>query len=244
MLKALFLDLDETLCDTSGANEKALDVMADKVTTLFKGGVDERAFVAHYLKGIYRELDERYAQALLPVEDEGAFRLALIEMILQDLGIEQVQTESAAVLQQSFDRARFEFFDFFPGIKQMLLDFRQRFTLVVITNGPEFSQVAKVNAVQLREYVDHVIIGGQEPEEKPAVSIFEKALGLAACEASEAIHIGDSLKADITGANNAGIESIWVSHNQGLPISTEAKPDHVIPTPLHIRGLVEKIASH
>jgi HAD superfamily hydrolase (TIGR01549 family) len=241
MLKALFLDLDETLCDTSGANIQALDKMAEKVEYLFKGEVDPQVFVGCYLKGIYRELDERYAERLLPVVDEGKFRLALIEMILIDCGVNQLPADAAKILQETFDQARSECFDFFPGIKDMLRNIRQHVTLVVITNGPEFSQIAKVEAVSLHEHVDHIIIGGQEPEEKPAASIFFKALKLAQCEAHEAIHIGDSLKADIAGANNSQIPSIWISHGNELDDSHGATPDHILASPLELTPFLESL---
>jgi len=42
------------------------------------------------------------------------------------------------------------------------------------------------------------------------VSIFEKAMNLAKCEAHEAIHFGDKLSTDILGANNTGIASVWL----------------------------------
>ncbi|MEH6652034.1 MAG: hypothetical protein V7707_18585 [Motiliproteus sp.] len=60
---------------------------------------------------------------------------------------------------------------------------RNRF--ILNTNGPEFSQIPKLEAVSLAEHVDHFIIGGQEPEQKPARSIFDKALTLANRTASE-----------------------------------------------------------
>lgn len=244
MLKAIFLDLDETLCDTTGANHKALVFMARKAAELFGDTLDSQQFAAAYLKGIYRELDARYTQLLLPVTDEETFRLALIKLILQDLGVHPIPDNAITVLQQCFDDARSQCFDFFPGIKELLLELRQRFTLVVITNGPEFSQLAKIQAVKLDHYVDHIIIGGQEKEQKPAASIFAKALNLAQCAKHEAIHIGDSLSADIAGANNAGLVSVWISHNNDLDTSLNILPAHIIENPFQIRNLVEYLSSH
>lgn len=243
MLKALFLDLDETLCDTSGANKKALFFMAEKARSLFGHRIDAQAFAERYLKGIYRELDVRYSQLLLPVIDEEKFRIALIRLILEDLHIDDTSDMAIAELQQTFDTARSYCFDFFPGIKELLLELRARFTLVVITNGPEFSQLAKINAVNLGNYVDHIIIGGQEKEQKPAVSIFEKALGLAQCSNEEVVHIGDSLKADIAGANNSGITSVWISHGNELDTAGGIIPDHIIETPFQLRDLITRLGN-
>jgi N-acylneuraminate-9-phosphatase len=243
MLKALFLDMDETLCDTSGANKKAVCIMAEKADALLDGRIDSQDFGNRYLKGIYRELDARYSALLLPVNDEEQFRLALIKLILEDLGISDVSAVTIAELQETFDIARSYCFDFFPGIKELLEDLRTRFTLVVITNGPEFSQIAKINAVNLNKYVDHIIIGGQEKEQKPAVSIFEKALTLAQCHKDEVVHIGDSLKADVAGANNSGIVSVWISHGEELDETADIIPNHIIETPFQIRDLVNLLDS-
>ncbi len=241
MLKALFLDLDETLCDTSGANNKALQVMENKIEDIFAGCVDAQHVAAQYIKGIYRDFDERFSKLFLPIVNEEAFRLALIEQILHDAGIEDIPADTATILQKTFDDARTAFFDFFPSIKELLLDLRSHFTLIVITNGPEFSQVLKVETVQLQQYVDHIIIGGQEKEEKPAVSIFQKALNLADCEAHEAMHIGDSLKADVAGANASGIRSVWVSHSEDLDESLGIIPTHTIENPFQIRDLITSL---
>ena len=90
----------------------------------------------------------------------------------------------------------------------------------------------------LAEHVDHIIIGGEEPEQKPAVSIFEKALRLAGCEAHEAIHVGDSLASDIAGAHNSGITSVWVQHQQPLDAELGIDPHHSVMHPDEIPELI------
>ncbi|NRB40525.1 MAG: HAD-IA family hydrolase [Pseudomonadales bacterium] len=243
MLKTLLLDLDETLCDTTGANNKALRMMAEKFCQLFPALSEEEgtAFSQRYLKGIYRELNESYQQKLLPVTNEEQFRLSLISLILDDMSITDIPEGAESVLQQCFDDARTAFFDFFPGIETWLASLREHFTLGVITNGPEFSQRVKVERVNLKNRVDFFLIGGLEPEQKPAKSIFEKALRLANCEKHQALHIGDSLAADIQGANNAGIDSVWISHGQELPDNSSAQPTHIIETPFQLPELIKQL---
>ena len=124
---------------------------------------------------------------------------------------------------------------------EFLAEARQLFTLVVITNGPAFSQVPKVEAVKLADHVDHIIIGGQEPEQKPARSIFDKALKLAGCEAHEAIHVGDSLAADIAGAHNSNITSVWIQHQQPLDAELGIDPHHTVIHPAEIPALIRRL---
>lgn len=241
MLKALFLDMDETLCDTKGANEAAKRLTANAVNARFNGTVNGRQFADEYVAGIYRQWREEQRQRYLPIIEqsgEGAFRLQLIRDLLQVQGVRSVSTEAAQSIQDKFDRDRLDAFDFYPGILEFLKQARKLFTLVVITNGPEFSQIPKVQAVNLADHVDHIIIGGQEPEQKPARSIFEKALELAGCEACEAVHVGDNLAADIAGAHNSGITSVWIQHQQPLDAELGINPHHTVLHPSEIPELI------
>jgi HAD superfamily hydrolase (TIGR01549 family) len=242
MLKALFFDMDETLCDTKGANRKATQLMAEEAQRRYE--VDGMAFARAYVTGIYREWSEAQRARYMPIieqQSEGAFRIQLIRDLLADQGLESVEEQDAQALQDKFDRDRLDAFDFYPGITDFLAEARQYFTLVVITNGPEFSQVPKVQTINLAEHVDHIIIGGQEPEQKPARSIFEKALRLAECEAHEAIHVGDSLAADIAGAHNTSITSVWIQHQQPLDAELGIEPHHTVMHPSEIPELIRSL---
>jgi N-acylneuraminate-9-phosphatase len=246
MLKALFLDMDQTLCDTSGANERAGQLMAQAVERQFGEGFDGQAFADAYVKGIYRQFSDSQRRRYLPIieqQGEGAFRLQLIHDLLAEQGVKDVSAESARALQEKFDSDRLEAFHFYPGIVEFLAEARKLFTLVVITNGPEFSQIPKIEAVNLADHVDHIIIGGQEPEQKPARSIFEKALQLANCEAHEAIHVGDSLAADIAGAHDSSITSVWIQHQQPLDAELGINPHHTLLHPSEIPALIRELHS-
>lgn len=244
MLKALFLDLDETLCDTLGANEQARLLMAQALQAQFGAALDGQAISRAYVSGIYRHWSDSQRARYLPIikqQGEGAFRRQLILDLLAQQGVDNVNAAAAQALQDKFDSDRLQAFDFYPGIAEFLIDARKYFTLVVITNGPEFSQVPKVEAVNLAEYVDHIIIGGQELEQKPARSIFEKALKLANCEAHEAIHVGDSLAADIAGAHGSGITSVWIQHQQPLDAELGIDPGHTLLHPSEIPAFIRAL---
>ena len=54
MLKALFLDLDDTLCDTFSANEQAKQLMAAALEETYGVQFDGQGFSQAYMHGIYR----------------------------------------------------------------------------------------------------------------------------------------------------------------------------------------------
>lgn len=245
MLKALFLDLDDTLCDTTNANEHAKHLLAEHINSLFEGKVAGHDFANRFVRGIYRtswspEEQERYLP-LIQKESENAFRLQLIIDLLAHDDIHNISQSTAQSIQDRFNQDRLDAFDFYPGILDFLATARERFTLVVITNGPVLSQVPKVDAIKLKEHVDHIIIGGQEPEQKPHISIFNKALKLAKCEPHEAIHVGDSLKTDIAGALNSGITSLWVQHQQPLDAELGINPHHTVFHPSEIPDKIKQL---
>lgn len=244
MLKALFLDMDETLCDTPGANEQAKRLMAEALIEQHGPEFDGQRFADAFVLGIYREWTDAQRTRYMPIieqQSEEAFRVQLIRDLLEEHGVDEFCGDAAQALQDKFDQDRIDAFDFYPGIKEWLAEARQIFTLVVITNGPEFSQLPKLARVDMQAHVDHVIVGGQEPEEKPFPSIFMKALKLANCEAHEVIHVGDSLASDIAGANNSGITSVWIQHQRPLDAELGINPSHMIMHPSEIPALVQEL---
>ncbi|EGQ9064201.1 HAD-IA family hydrolase [Vibrio parahaemolyticus] len=240
MLKAIFFDMDETLCGTSQADKAAGQKFAAWIQQTYPQVSDPQAFLQRYLQGVYKKLNAEFPQLVALLPDENAFRCGLIQTILAENGI-HINAEQAQQAQHYFDSARMGAFTFFPGVKEMLTDLRKHYKLVVITNGPIFSQHPKLKATQMDEWVDHIIVGGEEPEEKPAASIFQKALNLVDIKPEEALHIGDSLAADIAGANNMGILSVWVNAT-GASNPTEITPNFEIRETVELKEILKTLA--
>ncbi|EGQ8060843.1 HAD-IA family hydrolase [Vibrio parahaemolyticus] len=240
MLKAIFFDMDETLCGTSQADKAAGQKFAAWIQQTYPQISDPQAFLQRYLQGVYKKLNAEFPQLVALLPDENAFRCGLIQTILAENGI-HIDAEQAQQAQHYFDSARMGAFTFFPGVKEMLMDLRKHYKLVVITNGPIFSQHPKLKATQMDEWVDHIIVGGEEPEEKPAASIFQKALNLVDIKPEEALHIGDSLAADIAGANNMGILSVWVNAT-GASNPTEITPNFEIREAVELKEILKTLA--
>ncbi|EGR3264065.1 HAD family hydrolase [Vibrio parahaemolyticus] len=240
MLKAIFFDMDETLCGTSQADKAAGQKFAAWIQQTYPQVSDPQAFLQRYLQGVYKKLNAEFPQLVALLPDENAFRCGLIQTILAENGI-HIDAEQAQQAQHYFDSARMGAFTFFPGVKEMLTDLRKHYKLVVITNGPIFSQHPKLKATQMDEWVDHIIVGGEEPEEKPAASIFQKALNLVDIKPEEALHIGDSLAADIAGANNMGILSVWVN-TTGASNPTEITPNFEIRETVELKEILKTLA--
>jgi N-acylneuraminate-9-phosphatase len=211
MIKVISFDLDDTLCDTKIANLKGLEAMGCKVNSLYSDLIDSRLFTHSYNEGIHRRFTSVEKKLFLPILCEKTFRLSLINYLLKKLGLVLVKEGDVCAIQFAFDENRIKYFDFYPEVKQLLVRLKKQYRIVVITNGPAFSQYAKIEAINLKNYVELILIGGEEPYEKPHKSIFNKALMAMDCTVSEAIHIGDSYLCDIIGGHNAGLKTVWVT---------------------------------
>jgi putative hydrolase of the HAD superfamily len=95
----------------------------------------------------------------------------------------------------------------------------------LVTNGLQAVQTAKVQHLGAAHLFDAVCISGQLGVRKPDAKIFEIAAEACGVSLTAAWMIGDGL-ADIQGAHNARIRSIWLSRGRSWKHGDFA-PDHV-----------------
>ena len=101
----------------------------------------------------------------------------------------------------------------------------KKYQIHLITNGFEKTQWIKIKNSGLDKYITHVITSEGSNSLKPKKEIFDYALLKAKAELKESIMIGDNLDADIQGAMNAGMDTIFVNH---INATTTLKPTYII----------------
>ncbi|MEO0352554.1 MAG: HAD-IA family hydrolase [Cyanobacteria bacterium P01_A01_bin.15] len=69
---------------------------------------------------------------------------------------------------------------------------------------------AVLDALKLRQYFQTITISTEAGAAKPDPLIFTTALRKHGCSASDAWHVGDSQKDDLTGAKVSGLQGIWL----------------------------------
>ncbi len=68
--------------------------------------------------------------------------------------------------------------------------------------------------IGLLELLDGVVASATAGASKPEPAIFDAALSLAGCGASEALHVGDTPEEDVLGARAAGIQSLLLCREE------------------------------
>lgn len=108
-----------------------------------------------------------------------------------------------------------------------ILDYlkEKNYVLHLITNGFEKTQWSKLNNSGLGGYFTHVVTSETSNSLKPKKEIFDYAMDKARAMLPESIMIGDNLDADIYGAMNAGMDTVFVNHINAV---TDLKPTYTV----------------
>ena len=130
--------------------------------------------------------------------------------------------DCARRLYEIYTEARFDATRPFPGVVDVLHDLKGRYRLGLVSNGNTYPE-----RVGLGDIFSFVILAVDCGIAKPDRRIFELALDQCGCDASQVVHVGDSLQSDIAGANGCGIRSVWLNR-EGAPNGTGIAPDHRI----------------
>ena len=102
---------------------------------------------------------------------------------------------------------------------------KRNYQLHLITNGFEKTQHSKLKYSGLDKYFKEVITSEASSSLKPNKEIFEFAFEKTGAKPEESIMLGDSLEVDILGAMRAGIDQVFINHQN---ITTEIMPTYTV----------------
>lgn len=129
----------------------------------------------------------------------------------------------------------------YPDVLPALQSLRLNYRLGLVTNGLSDLQREKIHGGGLAPYFETIIISGDLGFGKPDPRIFHVALGQLNVSPKETVMIGDSLKRDIVGAQQAGLAGIWINRRLVEP-EKEVQPDAQIANLSELRDALAKVA--
>lgn len=114
-----------------------------------------------------------------------------------------------------------------PGAEAALDSAASTGRVGLVTNGPERRQRVKLDALGIADRFDTTVYAFDLPRQKPHATPFERALKTIDTAPERALHVGDSLKYDVAGAQNAGLAAAWLGGDE----DPEAyDPEYVLPS--------------
>ncbi len=197
----------------------------------------------------YKDIDELFAiEYRLRVreyqaQDSNEFReftmAYILTALLQEKGYPPPGEEViAAVLKRMFLVSQAHWIPEADAIPTLETLRDQKYRLAIVSNAGDDADVQTlINNAGIRGYFDYIITSAAAGVRKPNPKIFEMALQALGARPQEAVMVGDTLGADILGAQNAGMPGIWISR-RASPSLTDAHAETIVPD-VEIKTLLE-----
>ena len=227
--RAVLLDLDETLIDGSGLASSTVAVSAafvarhpelklDAATLSRKNGdAWQRSWAEHESQWIRGELDDMQLST------------AVWASALAELGVahpERFAAEAAHEHVAALATATKPYDDVLPVLDALAA---AGIPLGIVTNGSSSAQRAKI-ALLGPERFAVVGVTGEHGVAKPDPRIFRIVLDKFGHPAEQVVHVGDNLRADVGGAQAAGIAAVWLNRGAEIRPADAPTPDAEITT--------------
>lgn len=216
----LFFDLDHTLWDFEANARATLEDLYETMQLKEKGVHDFDLFHKNYL--VHNEkLWERYRKGFIKQDELRVkrMRLALLDFKIAD---EELANEMNVRFLDLLP-TRTILFPYATEILEYLA--AKKYEIHLITNGFEKTQHSKLKYSGLAKYFNKVITSEGSNSLKPNQEIFDFAFTTTGAKKEESIMLGDSIEVDIIGAKNAGIDQVFINHNN---IAIDIEPTYVV----------------
>jgi putative hydrolase of the HAD superfamily len=231
-VRALLIDLDDTLLDYSGGVDGC---WAAACAAAAPPEVDRQAL-----------LDALVTTRAWFWSDPGRHRSARVDMPRAWTAIAAhalarcgAGATAAPAIAEAFAARRRARMRLFPDARGCLERLRGRgLPLGLVTNGDAREQRDKIERHDLARYFDVILIEGELGVGKPEAAVYRAALDALGAPAAATWMVGDHLEFDVAGPQRLGLRGVWLDRRgQGLPSGTAVRPDRII------RGL-DELGSH
>ena len=98
------------------------------------------------------------------------------------------------------------------GVAEMLDALSGSHRLGLITNGPSWTQRAKIVQLGLDRWFPHILVSGEYGCDKPEARIFLHMLEALGTTVDTTVMVGDNPDADVRGAHGIGMRAVWIHH--------------------------------
>ena len=214
MTKHIFFDLDHTIWDFDRNAQETLLELYEVYQLKTLGLHSAQDFIDRYTENNHR----LWAQYHLGEISKETLRAERFRNTFIELGVSPEHVPQQ--FEDDYVRISPTKTNLFAGAEKVLSYLQKKYQLHIISNGFKETTLTKMEVSGLNPYFTQVIISEDVGVNKPNPTIFEHALARAAAEKHESIMIGDSLEADIRGAQAFGLKAIFFN-----PLNVEKPAD-------------------
>lgn len=217
-VRAVYFDLDDTLCAYWDASKAALRESFETHLPDLAAEDSVRAWAI-----AFREFCPKLRELGLLDAYKRSGEVTRTELMRRTLKVLQREDEALAqALSHSYMTLRDRNLALFPDAIDVLNTLKPHYPLGLITNGPADIQRQEIATLRLESYFPHIYIEGELPVGKPDPSVFQAAQEAVDCQPHEVLMVGNSYHHDIAAAIKAGWRTAWIRRPSDVPPSVEA----------------------
>ncbi len=205
-IKTIFFDIDNTLLNHKGAEQKALL----SIQSQYFPDVDQKEFEEIWIKETKKNW-KLFEEKKLNFEQQ---RNQRIIDVWNFYGKVIDHTEAAEIFQEYLKKYE-ENWEIFSGILTLINNLKkQNIKIGIISNGDREQQIQKITKINLIDLIepDLIITSGGMEFSKPDERIFKLAQEKSKCIPEEILMVGDSLEQDIETPKNLGWQTFHINH--------------------------------
>jgi putative hydrolase of the HAD superfamily len=208
--KTVFFDFGGTLGSLAPSIDEPWRAWA-QVANRFGHGIAESR-----IRAVNEEADRRFEGQIYAYHGRTAEFWRMRDMwVIDRLGIASNRDDFFNALQTIFGDP--SLVQLFPETREVLEHLRaQGYRLGIISNFTD-GLIPILEYHRLGPFFESVTYSQAVGTQKPDPLVFTYALSQADCNASEAVHVGDSWEGDYLGARRAGLEAIWLNRERRTP---------------------------
>jgi len=224
-VKALLVDLDDTLLDYSGGVAESWRQACVEVAAPL--GIDTDALVPAIARSRRWFWDDAERHRRERVDMMGAWT-KIAAHALAECGAHEGAL--AGQIAECFAAHRWQLMRLFAGVPEALGRLRQRgVPLALVTNGDRRQQRRKIEQYELAPYFDVIVIEGEFGVGKPDETVYRHVLDALRVPAAGAWMVGDNLEWDVAAPQRLGLYAAWIDGpGRGLPDGSAVKPDRIL----------------
>ena len=212
-LSTVLFDLDDTLCEYRRSHTERLDAAFDRV------GVDRYCSPA--------DLDAVVGD-VRPARTAMEFYTNLFAAAAEQAGVNSSHVPALArSYADTVDPGDVQFREGARDAVASLLD-HDGYDVGLVTNGDRETQTRKLAALDLVDAFDVSVFATPEHGLKPDPYPFERALSALDATVDRTLYVGNSLRADVTGARALGMQTAWYPTDRARVPDPDPTPDHTL----------------
>lgn len=229
-LKVIFFDLGNTLIYDQPARWKEIFQRADEALwiSLRESGVKSSA---DELYGDHETLLHYYYKLREGDLDEPGIGRVFRELLTNHkIDVSEKKLQSALRSMYAVTQTNWYLeIDAIPAVKALQ---ENGYRLGIISNGAEdMNTYELIDKAKLRPYFEFILSSASFGKRKPHPGIFHAALNYFQCSPEQTVMVGDSYDADILGACQLGINTVWITRRVTTQIEFQpVQPDATVST--------------